>query len=167
MDFQAVHMRDVLEPITYGQPSWKSCLPPLSLDDQDADAFTQSEVPHTYDNYHAAEAPFICRVQNATIRTVQSLVFDNEHFYLDSYHNALLMSTILPVMPRVGPLQRHSDDAYSVEIYSVGDATSEIDQAVLLASPHPGNYHHWILETLPRLMAFDTFPHLAHLPIIV
>jgi len=41
------------------------------------------------------------------------------------------------------------------------------ETAVLLAQPWAHNWHHWLLDSLPRLMVIADWPELAALPVIV
>ncbi|KKL61067.1 hypothetical protein LCGC14_2199010 [marine sediment metagenome] len=165
MLYQPVHLRDhqqVKSSNNFPASSFV-CRPPLGIEDEpDAAAFTESLVPHHYSLEHGADEPFVTEIKDAVVVTEQSLVFDEKHFYLDSYHNAELMRTILPVLPIVGPLAKDRLIAnFSGLLQHRYDGP-----AILIASPHAGNYHHWILETLPRLWLLDEYPEYRGVPII-
>jgi len=140
------------------------CAPPLNLEyEPKAHAFTDSRIPHHYSLYHSAEAPFVCEIPNATIATVQNLVFDDEYFYLDSYHNEELMKTIVPVAPVFGPLE---SGTIHCDISTLNQSEYQ-GTAVMFVGPHSANYHHWILEVLSRLWILDEFPEYRELPLIM
>ena len=140
------------------------CVPPLNLDSEpNAHAFTDSPVPHHYSLHHSAEAPFVCEIPNATIATMQNLVFDDKYFYLDSYHNEKLMKTIVPVAPVFGPLENgtiHCD-------ISTLNQSEYGGTAIMFVGPHSTNYHHWVLEVLSRLWVLDEFPEMKKFPLII
>ena len=147
----------------YGE-SCIDCFPPLNLEDEpDAHAFTDSLVSHHYSLNHRAAVPFVYEIPNATVATTQNLVFDDEYFYLDSYHNEGLMKTIVPVPPVFGPLENgtiHCD-------ISTLDQSEYGGAAIMFIGPHSSNYHHWLLEVLPRLWILDEFPEYKDLPLIM
>lgn len=166
MLYQATHLRDqqkVRSNTNFSSSSF-ICDPPLGIEDiPDSSVFTESLVPHHYSLDHGADEPFVAEIRDAVIVTEQALVFDKEYFYLDSYHNSELMKTIVPIPPVIGPL----DNGKVVADFSRLPEYKYDGPAVLIASPHTGNYHHWILETLPRLWVFDEYPEYCGVPIIL
>lgn len=165
MRYKAIHLIDNQDSCwrSHFEASRFSCKPPLSLNDDGADHFTKSVVPHHYSLSHGAGIPFAAEIHNAQIVTEQLLVFDAEHFYLDSYHDTELTKTILPVHPWVGALADNSVEAD----FSMLDRAKSDWPAILIGSPHGANYHHWMLETLPRCWLFDEYPGLLSIPIIL
>jgi len=134
------------------------------LEDGDADSFTKSTVPHQYALAHGADEPFVAEIPNARVASIQSLVFDQHNFYLDTYHNATLIDTILPVRP---PTVDKLDGGYVTADLSDKPQIDCPGPALLLSSPHPGNYHHWLLETLPRLWVLGEYEEYKAIPIIL
>ena len=165
MRYKAIHLIDNQNSYWHSrfEASRFSCKPPLSLNDDGSDHFIKSDVPHHYSLNHGAGIPFVAEIHNAQVVTEQLLVFDTDHFYLDSYHDAELIKTILPVHPWVGPLIDHSVEAD----FSMLDQAKSDWPAILIGSPHGANYHHWMLETLPRCWIFDEFPGLLSFPLIL
>ena len=165
MRYKAIHLIDNQSSCwrSHFEASRFSCKPPLSLNDAGADHFTKSVVPHHYSLNHGAGIPFAAEVHNAQIVTEQLLVFDAESFYLDSYHDAELIKTILPVYPWVSALTDNSVEAD----FSMLDRAKSDWPAILIGSPHGANYHHWMLETLPRCWIFDEYPGLLGLPLVL
>src|SRR3990167_988404 len=125
-----------------------SCLPPLNLvEAPNSKAFTESQVPHKFSYSHYAGPPFYSEIDRAILATEQALVFDHERLYLDSYHNRELMETIVPVKPHVGSLVNGSIEA---DFVTSREKRVVRTPAILIKGPHAANYHHWLLEILPR-----------------
>jgi len=123
------------------------CHPPLNLPDPDAHFFVDSKVPHEYSLMHGCDDSFICEIRNGIVATVQGLVFDDTHFFVDAYHNRRLMETIVPVAPYVsGMVQGEVEANFEIGFSYDGGLIN-------LISPHASNYHHWMLELLPKFWA--------------
>lgn len=166
--YKAIGLRDqTVHPVKttrLGQSIF-NCLPPLNIDfASNKEAFTESRVPHHYALHHEARVPFIAEIKDAQVVSEQGLVFDRENLFADSYHNHELIKTIVPVPPMIGPLTNGSLQA-NLRHWDWNQKFDKIP--VLILSPHSGNYHHWILETLPRFWIFDEAPEYRRLPIIL
>jgi len=123
------------------------CHPPLNLPDPDAHFFVDSKVPHEYSLMHGCEDSFTCEIRDGIVATVQGLVFDDTHFFVDAYHNRRLMETIVPVMSHVSGMVQGEVEAN----FEIG--FSYDGKLIDLISPHTSNYHHWVLELLPKFWA--------------
>ena len=166
MKYQALHFRDDPEVTVRvgGDASLFSCAPPLNLaDEPKSEAFTASLVPHEYSLEHGAGSPFVAEFKDAIVVTEQYLILRDDYFYLDAYHNAKLMKTVVPISPIAGPLE----DGHVEVVLPPTMQPKWKGPVILLASPHAGNYHHWMLETLPRLWAIEKFPEFRGLPIVL
>ena len=96
----------------------------------------------------------MAEVYNCRVATAQSLVMDlhTEKLFRASYHNdELLRQTILPVAADVVP----DRDSERVKYYARFNRPERLTAGILIASPHPKNYYHWMFETLPRLWALQ------------
>ena len=133
------------------------CNPPLNINDPDARFFTDSRIPHHYALTHWAYKPFLSEISGGCVVTHQGLIFDETTFYYDSYHDSELVKTVAPVAPYVGSLGEHNshinaDFAEYVHCWQ-GALTSFV-------TPHAANYHHWVLETLPKFYFLEQRPDL-------
>ena len=157
MNYLTARMQDVPKHVTTRAltSSCVHCLPPLNIGDVDHKFFTESEVPHRYSLVHRAEQPFICSLSNGVVATCQGLIFDDTHFFVDSYHNEELVKTVIPVPPFVGaldPRQSFVEAQFEQFIHSYGGMLTTF------VTPHSANYHHWMLETLPKFWFIEEHP---------
>ena len=152
-----------------------NCAPPLNMaTSPEAGLFRDTPVPHRYADSHAAGEAFIATLGNARIATPYAFIFNQDGIlFNDSYHNRDMISMPLERMEHFIRADLNfsvKEDTFTVPINTVRFdwPPKKIAQpCILLASPWCEGYHHWILETLPRLWALDKFEELRDLPIII
>lgn len=151
------------------------CTPPLNLETSpDASLFWGTPVTHRYADSHGAGDVFIATLGNARIATPYAFLFDqNGILFNDSYHNREMIT--MPIERMEHFIQVDLNIAIKEEKFTVPIKTIRFDwppqkieqPCLLLASPWCEGYHHWILETLPRLWALDEFEELRDLPVVI
>ncbi len=152
-----------------------NCAPPLNMaTSPDAELFRNSPVLHHHADTHAAGEVFIATLGSARIATPYAFVFNQSGvLFTDSYHNQEMVTMPIERMEhfiKVDLQMSIKDEAFNVPANTVRFdwPPKKIDQpCVLLTSPWCEGYHHWILETLPRLWALDEFEELRELPVVV
>jgi hypothetical protein len=151
------------------------CVPPLNMaTSPEAGLFRDTPIPHRYADSHAAGEAFIATLGNARIATPYAFIFNQDGIlFNDSYHNRDMISMPLERMEHFIRADLNfsvKKDTFTVPINTVRYdwPPKKIEQpCILLASPWCEGYHHWLLETLPKLWALDEFEELRKLPIII
>ena len=151
------------------------CAAPLNLaTSPDADLVRNTPVTHRYAETHGADEVFIATLGQARIATPYAFIFNqNGVLFNESYHNRSMISMTIERMEHFIKVDLNiaiKEDAFEVPINTVrlDWPPKKIEQpCVLLTSPWCEGYHHWILETLPRLWALDEFKELRDLPVVI
>jgi hypothetical protein len=151
------------------------CTPPLNMTaSPDADLFKNSPVHHHYADTHEAGEVFIAALGNARIATPYAFIFNQSGvLFNDSYHNQSMVPMPIERMEhfiKVDLQMSIKDETFDVPANTVRFdwPPKQIEEpCILLASPWCEGYHHWILETLPRLWALDEFEELRSLPVVI
>ncbi|NQV54328.1 MAG: glycosyltransferase family 61 protein [Rhodospirillales bacterium] len=143
--------------VTHGAAEFK-CAPPVNLaGDKEGRLFRTSPIPHAYDEIHRSGPVHLAALTDARMISPHGFVFDAENRLIaDSYHNRDMVGI---------PLKEAED--LCGELLAAGDLAQVEEPAFCLCGPWSWVYHHWLLETLPRLEAIQKFPELADCPIVV
>lgn len=121
----------------------------------------------------ASPTPTLTCLEGASVQR-QSLGRDRYHIVLrdgvcarDSYHDGEWLALHTGERVAVGLKTPDGDQAVPVNIMDDVPIDGMVeDAAVLLSHFWAPNYAHTLLETVPRLWAFDTFPWLKEIPVI-
>jgi capsular polysaccharide biosynthesis protein len=121
------------------------------------------EPPHRHDPVRITfPAPAIFELRDAEVLGNQGVVVSGGHVLFDG--------------PNHRPdLEQHNVDAYTGYAHTPSDTvvmtpsreTLHVKEAILLCGRASGNWFHWVLEDLPRLLLIDQIPRYRHLPVLV
>ncbi len=129
----------------------------------------------------ATSRPFVARLENVRVERPGFGIILDRHLIMDeSYHNRTLTEES---KVWYGAHSTRRSAQFSVD-YQLGsdNFTSRLDTkyyidrdvdrclnspAMLLSGPSFYNYHHWLLEMLPRIWWHDVIPGLKDLPLII
>ncbi len=135
------------------------CSDPINLAGHDhADLFTGSPVIHRYDLIHGAGPVGLASLSHILLATPHGFMFSPDGSpYAESYHNDEMAG--IPYKEVRELAERLLADG--------GSYRRTEEPAILLMGPWSWNYHHWLLEDLPRLWVLDEFSQLTDCPLIV
>lgn len=126
-------------------------------------------------------APFVAKLENVRIEYPGFGIFVDQHLLLaESYHGAEYTTAVMGWHGKAG-LRRNVrvrvefDTEAGFEskelnsMYFIDRGTDQYcdEPAILLSGIAARNYHHWLIEILPKLWCVDAIPELGSVPLMV
>ncbi len=135
------------------------CSDPINLAGHEyGELFTGSPIIHHYSRSHGSDPVGLASLRDIILATPHGFLFTDDLVPVaDSYHIKKMAAI---------PYREVRDLAQSLLADPTGYNRIE-EPAVLMIGPWSWNYHHWLLEDLPRLWVLGEYPQLADCPIIV
>ena len=152
------------------------------------ESFIGKAVPHFDFQTHRVQpqsSPFIARLKNVRIESPGFSIFLDRHLVMEeSYHAKVWSDLVINWYRKRGARRRetvpldidYEEDDEDHSFKSDLDIKYYIDRgiddymegpAILISGPSRSNYHHWLLEMLPKLWCMSVIPELQPLPLIL
>ena len=136
-----------------------NCPQPINLEgNDDAHYFTDSPVPILYEPMHRTGSITLAALSDVALFTAHAYLVDrNDRVIAETYHNRDIVRVLLG-----------ETDQRTVERLSKGGTQRRVEDPVFCPfGPWSWIYHHWLIETLPRLRWLDVCPELANFAVLV